>query len=51
MIIASNVVSPDSSGLPPNPTVLRHCISSHKEQLASIASKALFPSLYKTSHA
>lgn len=48
---ASSVVSPDSSGLPPNPTVFLHCCASHSEQASSIASRALLFWLYITSHA
>ena len=40
MIIASRVVSPVSSGLPPKPTVPSHCSSSHIRQPLSTASKA-----------
>lgn len=51
MIRASRVVSPDSSGLPPYPTVFLHLCSSQTLQLSSIASKALLFSLFKTFHA
>ena len=40
MIIASSVVSPSSSGLPPNPTVPSHCNSSHRLHPSSTALKA-----------
>ncbi len=39
MIIASRVVSPRSSGLPPNPTLPSHCSSSHCAQPRSTASR------------
>ena len=40
MIMASSVVSPDSSGLPPKPTVPSHCSLSHAAQPLSTASSA-----------
>ena len=44
MIIASSVVSPSSSGLPPKPTVPSHCNSSHRVQPSSTALSAEPPS-------
>lgn len=40
MIMASNVVSPSSSGLPPKPTEPSHCSVSHMAQPLSTASRA-----------
>lgn len=39
MIIASRVVSPRSSGLPPNPTLPSHCSTSHFAQPLATASR------------
>ena len=41
IIMASRVVSPDSSGLPPAPTMWRHCSASHSLHPPTTASTAL----------
>lgn len=49
--MASNVVSPFSSGLPPNPTVVSHCSRSHTEHPSTTASTALLLLVNTVSHA
>lgn len=49
--MASNVVSPFSSGLPPYPTVVSHCSRSQTEHPSTTASMALFLFVNTVSHA